>query len=213
MSTAGQHPDTGHGHGHGHGAHPDHDEVFDRDFWENKYRTSDPAALRHEPNPYLLVIAETLTPGRVLDAGCGPGAEAVWLARRGWEVTALDISSVALDHARAIADQEGPDVAARITWQQADLTAWTAPADGYDLVCTNYVHALEDIVPRLAAAVRPGGTLLVVDHFDILAVLDPAEWRPIPMEARSRVVAAFDGTEKVLDDRVMAAVRIAPTTP
>ncbi|GLX93070.1 hypothetical protein Hesp01_10200 [Herbidospora sp. NBRC 101105] len=187
--------------------------MFDRDFWENKYRTSDPAALRHEPNPYLLVIAETLTPGRVLDAGCGPGAEAVWLARRGWEVTALDISSVALDHARAIADQEGPDVAARITWQQADLTAWTAPADGYDLVCTNYVHALEDIVPRLAAAVRPGGTLLVVDHFDILAVLDPAEWRPIPMEARSRVVAAFDGTEKVLDDRVMAAVRIAPTTP
>ncbi|WP_062432898.1 class I SAM-dependent methyltransferase [Herbidospora daliensis] len=183
--------------------------MFDREFWENKYRTSDPDALRHEPNPYLLDVAESLAPGRVLDAGCGPGAEAIWLARRGWEVTALDISEVALDHARALAEEAGPEVVRRITWQQADLTTWTAPDDGYDLVCTNYVHALEDIVPQLAAAVRPGGTLLVVDHFDILAVLDPAEWQPIPLVASPRVVPAFDGTERVLDDRVMAAVKIA----
>nr|WP_062330662.1 class I SAM-dependent methyltransferase [Herbidospora sakaeratensis] len=187
--------------------------MFDRDFWENKYRTSDPRALRHEPNPYLLDVARSLTPGRVLDAGCGPGAEAIWLARRGWEVTAVDISEVALGHARALAEEEDPEVAKRITWQQVDLTAWTAPADGYDLVCTNYVHALEDIVPQLAAAVRPGGTLLVVDHFDILAVLDPAEWRAIPLVAESRVVPAFDGTETVLDDRVMAAVKIGRGAP
>lgn len=202
---------TEHTHNH---HHPDHDEVFDRDFWENKYQTAHHAALHHDPNPYLMTVAAGLTPGRALDAGCGAGPEAIWLAQQGWEVTAVDISSVALDHARAYAAREPAEVAGRITWQQADLTTWAAPAGSYDLVCTNYVHALDEIVPALAAAVRPGGTLLVVDHFDILAVLDPAEWRPIPLKAEQRVVmATFDGSEKVLDDRVMAAVRVSAGAP
>ena len=66
--------------------------------------------------------AADLTPTTALDVGCGEGADAVWLAARGWRVTALDISRVALDRAAAHARAAGAEVAGRITWRQADLT-------------------------------------------------------------------------------------------
>lgn len=103
--------------------------------------------------------------GAALDAGCGTGADAVWLARQGWDVTAVDISPTAVQHARTVAAPE-PEVTTRICWLAADLTVWQPPRR-YDLVVSLYVHPavpFGDFVARLGAAVAPGGTLLVIGH-------------------------------------------------
>jgi methylase of polypeptide subunit release factors len=70
---------------------------------------------------HLLTEAAELRPGLALDAGAGHGAETLWLAARGWRVTAVDFSATALGHARAAAERLGPDVAERVEWVEADL--------------------------------------------------------------------------------------------
>ncbi|WP_433501227.1 class I SAM-dependent methyltransferase [Sphaerimonospora sp. CA-214678] len=102
---------------------------FDEAYWEERYR-SHTAVHERPPNPQLVAEAGDLRPGRALDAGCGEGAEAIWLAARGWHVTAADIASTALRRAREQAEALGDDVMNRIgmnriDWVQADLTAWT----------------------------------------------------------------------------------------
>ena len=69
---------------------------FSAEYWEDRYRVGGGAS-RHEPSPSLLAEAGDLPPGRALDAGCGHGADAVWLARRGWQVTAVDVSAAAVE--------------------------------------------------------------------------------------------------------------------
>lgn len=132
--------------------------------WQERYRTGHPVS-GPAPSPLLVAAADGLAPGRALDAGCGRGANAVWLAARGWEVTGVDVSDVALaDAARAAAAQ---GVADRATWLQADLGEWAPGEQAFDLVVCLYVHLpgpLAALVGRLAAAVAPGGTLLVVGH-------------------------------------------------
>ncbi|WP_030275640.1 FAD-dependent oxidoreductase [Streptomyces sp. NRRL B-24484] len=105
-------------------------------------------------------------PGRALDLGCGEGADAVWLAEQGWRVTAVDISAVALGRAAEHAREAG--VAGRIEFRRADL-AEAFPEGSWDLVCAQYLHSevelpRDAILRRAAAAVAPGGTLLVVGH-------------------------------------------------
>ncbi|MBB5953830.1 SAM-dependent methyltransferase [Saccharothrix tamanrassetensis] len=141
-------------------------EEFDREFWEERYRGRAAAGL-HEPNPQLVAEAAGLAPGRALDAGCGEGADALWLASRGWRVTAVDIAATALRRARQHAEALGTDITSRIDWVQADLTGWTPAEEQFDLVSTHYVHpagSREALFDRLAASVAPGGTLLVVGH-------------------------------------------------
>lgn len=120
------------------------------------------------PNPQLVAEAAELAPGRALDVGCGEGADAVWLAQRGWQVTAVDIADTALRRAAGHAAEAGADVADRITWTRADLRE-QPPAEGrYDLVSAQFMHLPGDtrrpLFARLAAAVTPGGTLLIVGH-------------------------------------------------
>lgn len=108
-----------------------------------------------------------LEPGRALDAGCGRGADALWLAARGWHVTAFDVSATALDRARETARSAGPAIAERVEWVHADLSTWTPDERRYDLVTSQYVHVpgpVEELFGRLASWVAPGGTLLVVGH-------------------------------------------------
>ena len=139
---------------------------LDPTWWEDRYRSQD-AGTAHPPNPYLVEVAGGLDPGRALDAGCGEGAETLWLAERGWHVTALDVSQTALDRARERAEALGPEVAGRITWVRAELAAWSPPTGGLDLVCSHYAHPTGPagrMVEQLGAAVAPGGTLLVVGH-------------------------------------------------
>lgn len=141
-------------------------EEFDKAYWEGRYRGHTPVG-SGEPNPQLVAEVGDFAPGTALEAGCGEGANAIWLASRGWRVTAVDLASTALRRAREHAETLGADVTSRIDWVQADLTVWTPTEEHFDLVCAHYVHpaaSREALFRRLAASVAPGGTLLIVDH-------------------------------------------------
>lgn len=139
---------------------------FDGDSWDAHWRDADhdEVAGPGDRNPYVAQLTEVVPPGRALDAGCGTGADAVWLAAQGWRVTGVDVAPTALAHADARARAAG--VADRVTWVAADLTTWE-PGERFDLVMTNYAHATIpqlDLYARVAEWVAPGGTLLVVGH-------------------------------------------------
>ena len=139
---------------------------FTQEFWDDRYSSAD-RLWSGKPNAQLAAQLADLPPGRALDAGCGEGADAIWLAGRGWSVTALDVSVVALKRgADAAAAVLSPHAAERITWQQADLLSWDPPAAEFDLVTSHYMHAPDftGLHRRLACAVRPGGTFLAVAH-------------------------------------------------
>jgi SAM-dependent methyltransferase len=150
---------------------------FDRQYWDDRWtealsRHADAGTCR-PPNAHLIAELEDLRPGVALDAGCGHGADTLWLAERGWQVIAVDFSATALAHARSSAEAAGAGVAGRIEWAEADLATWTPEPGRYDLVACLYVHlagSVEDAVRRLAAGVASGGTLFLVGHRPI----DPA---------------------------------------
>jgi SAM-dependent methyltransferase len=151
-------------HEHAHGAPGE--SPYTQEFWDDRYGSAD-QLWSGKPNAQLVAQLADLLPGRALDAGCGEGADAIWLAGRGWTVTAVDVSVVALKRgAEAAVALLGDDGAARITWQQADLLSWTPPAAEFDLVTSHYMHAPDytGLHRRLADGVRPGGTFLAVAH-------------------------------------------------
>src|SRR5205809_7736595 len=78
------------------------------DEWDARYSERDGARWSGRPNGRLVAEVADLTPGRALDVGCGEGADAIWLAQRGWTVTAIDISDLALCRAREAAELAGP---------------------------------------------------------------------------------------------------------
>jgi SAM-dependent methyltransferase len=137
----------------------------DRESYDELYRSAR-ALWSGRPNRSLVVEASELPPGRALDAGSGEGGDALWLAERGWRVTAVDFSTVALERAAAQAASRGVD--GRVEWVHADLGEWTPPKGGFDLVTAHYLHASwtdrSAMFRRLAGAVAPGGILLVVGH-------------------------------------------------
>jgi SAM-dependent methyltransferase len=197
----------------------------DRDSWERRWSAalhdSTHAVDRRPPSAFLLAEAADLRPGSALDAGAGHGAETLWLAARGWRVTAVDFSATALDHARASAERLGAEAAGRIDWIEADLMTWAPPPERYDLVICLYLHvvgSVETLVLRLAAGVAPGGTLLLVGHRpvdpvtgaptpaagqvqisveDAVAALHPARWEILVAEERPRQ-AAGTGVDAVV---------------
>jgi SAM-dependent methyltransferase len=143
--------------------------MYDRAYWETLWEKTlrdhpDKVAARR-PNATLLAEIAELKAGRALDAGCGQGAEALWLGARGWRVTAVDYSAAALAHGRATADAMG--IADCIAWICGDLASWSAPAASFDLVVSLYVHCANgaaEMIQRLANAVAPGGTLVMIGH-------------------------------------------------
>jgi SAM-dependent methyltransferase len=134
--------------------------------WDQRYAEAE-RVWSGQPNGALVAEVEDLKPGRALDVGCGEGADAIWLALRGWDVTALDVSQVALNRAQAAADDAG----AAVHWLHAGLLAAAVPVMHFDLVSAQYPALLrtpDNHAERaLLAAVAPGGTLLVVHHADI----------------------------------------------
>jgi SAM-dependent methyltransferase len=144
---------------------------YDRSSWEERWsralREHGDRVAQRPPNAWVTGELASLPPGRALDAGCGHGAEVLWLAARGWQVTAVDFAAAALAHARSTAEAIGPDVAARVEWVEGDLASWEPARAAYDLVLSLYVHAAhgaEELVRRLGAGVARGGTLFLVGH-------------------------------------------------
>src|SRR5512139_2178038 len=117
---------------------------YERRFWEARWaqalREHGDGVAQRPPNAHLIAELVDLRPGRALDAGCGHGSDTLWLAARGWRVTAVDFSAAALAHGRATAEALGSDVAERIDWVEADLAVWAPPPGSYDLVASLYVH-------------------------------------------------------------------------
>ena len=116
----------------------------------------------------------------------GHGPETLWLAARGWRVTAVDFSATALGHARASAERLGTEAAERIDWIEADLVTWAPPPERYDLVICMYLHvagSVEELVRRLAAGVAPGGTLLLVGHRPV----NPVTGAPTPAAGQIQI--------------------------
>lgn len=176
-------------------------------------------------NPYLAGETGDLVPGTALDAGCGAGAEAIWLASHGWQVTAVDISPEALAGARVRALACG--VSEPVRWIEADLSSWE-PGTRFDLVTTHYAHPAMpqlEFYDRIARWVTPGGTLLVVGHLlthdaaesesrppveasatsaAITAGLDETAWEVVTAEECSRTLSGHAG---LLHDVVVRAAR------
>lgn len=199
---------------------------MDAEFWDNRYSNHD-HVWSGAPNAPLVTEVASLTPGKALDGGCGEGADAIWLARQGWKVTAADFAQAALDKAATEATSQGIE----IDWVRADLTTWQPPQE-FDLVTTQFLHvepSQRDVAFRLlAAAVVPGGTFLVAGHSrqdvkthtggdrrvdvlfdpdDVVALLDPAEWTVLVSEVRERVVPTHDGPFTATDTIVRALRR------
>ena len=202
--------------------------AFDRSFWEERWAralqghagTGPPRS----PNAHLVAELADLSPGLALDAGCGHGSDTLWLAARGWQVTAVDFSETALAHARSTAEAAGADVAEHIDWVEGDLSTWVPEPGRFDLVACLYVHisgSVEETVRRLATGVALGGTLFLVGHRPIdpatgaetaaagqtqvsvdavVATLDPGRWELLTAEDRPRA-AAGTGVDAVIRAR------------
>lgn len=219
------------GHGRDHHGDTRADVITDEAFWDDRYRSST-ALWSGQPNPHLVTEAAGLTPGDALDAGCGEGADAIWLAGLGWQVTAVDISAVALARGAARAAEAGAETAQRITWLRADLTGWVPVSARYDLVSVQFMHlpaeTRDELFRRLAASVAPSGFLLIVGHHpsdlqttamrppapelfftaaDVAALLDPHRWEIVVSAARGRDAADPEGRAITVHDTVLLAQR------
>ena len=189
------------------------DQPGDARFWEQRWeqalREHGDAVASRPPNEHLVGEVADLAPGRALDAGCGHGAETMWLAARGWQVQAVDFSVTALEHARTTAESLEAGIADRIEWVEGDLSTWAPEADSFDLVSCLYVHVAGDVpemVGRLGSGVAPGGTLLLVGHQPI----DPATGQPTPAAGQVQVgvADALDALEPEGWDVVVAEERV-----
>ncbi len=195
--------------------------------WDQRY-TERERLWSGQPNGALVAEVAGLRPGRVLDVGCGEGADAVWLARGGWDVTALEVSGVALGRAAGHARDAGVTV----RWVHAGLAEAALPPASFDLVSAQYPALLRtpDAAAEraLLAAVAPGGVLLLVHHagmdthqvhdggFDpadyvwpsmVAALLDD-DWGVELDEQRPRIAPAGGAGAHHTDDVVLRARRL-----
>jgi thioredoxin reductase/SAM-dependent methyltransferase len=140
------------------------DAFFERPAWEERY--SGERVWSGRVNAQLEAEAVSLAPGRALDIGCGEGGDAIWLASRGWAVTAVDFADAALARTQAHAAEAG--VGERVETRRVDVRSFDPAGETWDLVTSHFFHlpdgGMPDVVRRLASAVAPGGTLLVVGH-------------------------------------------------
>jgi SAM-dependent methyltransferase len=188
----------------------EHEVISGEAAWDERYRSRAGGIWSGQPNAVLVAEAADLEPGRALDVGCGEGADALWLAGRGWQVTGVDIATVALDRAAAAARTRG-------------LTA-------FELVTAHFMHLpaaeREKLFAALADAVVPGGTLLFVGHDpsdghttmgrprvaamfvtadDVAAGLDRDVWEVQVAEARPRSATDPEGRAVTIRDAVLRA--------
>ncbi|MFF4235300.1 class I SAM-dependent methyltransferase [Actinomadura geliboluensis] len=135
--------------------------------WDRRYAGSE-LVWSAGPNLWVEEVAADLPPGRALDLAAGEGRNALWLAERGWTVTAVDFSAAGLARARSLAERRLGERADRVQLVEADLREYTPARHGADLVIVAYLQVDErlrrDALRAAADAVAPGGLLLVVAH-------------------------------------------------
>ncbi|HLU45161.1 MAG TPA: class I SAM-dependent methyltransferase [Natronosporangium sp.] len=205
--------------------------------WDARYAASPELQWGTAPNRWLVQEVATLPAGTALDLGAGEGRNAIWLARHGWRVTAVDFSRVGLATGRRLAEEAAQSTGQQlaIEWVVADVRAYQPAPARYDLVLLAYLHLPEAQRPAVmraaAAGVAPGGILLVIGHDrtnltegyggppdpsvlftaeDILA--DLAEWRRtgrLQVERAERVDRPVDTAEglRVARDALVRLVR------
>ena len=134
--------------------------------WDARYAASPGLEWGAGPNAWVAAQAGDLPPGPALDLGAGEGRNAVWLAERGWRVTAVDFSGVGLQKGRRLADAR--HVTGHVDWVQADVVTYDVRERAYDLVLLSYLHLpapqRRATTRNAASALAPGGTLLVIGH-------------------------------------------------
>lgn len=209
--------------------HPSGEAARDveRHTWDARYRSRERVWTGHPNAPLMDEVEHLVTPGTALDVGCGEGADAVWLARQGWLVTAVDLSTTAIDRAREHAETAG--VAQHITFTDDDLERVIDAHGPWNLVSSLYTHPAQGgqwLVETLAAAVAPGGMLLVIGHHptdphavehpdlhsktfaaeQIAGVLDREMWE-VSATLRERTTREADGRERLWHDSVLVARR------
>ncbi|MFB7649165.1 class I SAM-dependent methyltransferase [Streptomyces sp. NPDC056084] len=198
-------------------------------YWQDVYAAR-PVPTDPRPNVRLTEIVAALPPGAALDLGCGNGGDALWLARRGWRVSAVDISAVAVERLTGLAGACG--LGEFVDARQHDLHE-SFPGGRFDLVNAHYLHtphALDrsKVLRGAAHALRPGGRLLVVDHgstapwswnqdpdayfpppSEVAAGIgaDPATWTIERAEPSSRVATGPDGRKAEVTDHILVLRR------
>ena len=202
--------------------------MFEPPAWEERYSGEESIWSGH-PNPQLVTEVSALTPGSALDVGCGEGGDVIWLAQQGWTVTGADFSANGL--ARAARHAADAGVADRTDWWQVDARTFAAEGRSFDLVTTHFLHppdgGMVEVTRRLAAAVAPGGHLLVVGHApsEVFTQLSsshrkamflaeelvpslPDDFEVLVVEQRPRS-AVRDGVTVDIDDSTLLARRTA----
>ena len=197
---------------------------MDRHAWNERYEATD-LVWTAEPNQTFADEVGALEPGTALDLAAGEGRNAIWLAKQGWTATAVDFSDVALDKARQLAEASGVEIETVV----ADVTTHVPPTGAYDLVAVIYLHLPEDerrlVHQRAAAAVAPGGTMVVLGHDttnltdghggpqdasvlytpdDVVADLEGSGLTVTKAERVDRTVTTPDGDRTAIDALVVA---------
>lgn len=206
--------------------------------WDTRYAESG-LVWSAGPNQFVEAELADLPPGRAIDVASGEGRNAVWLAERGWDVTAVDFSQVGLDKGRAIQarHERGRDL--RIEWVCADVLEYDAGPGGYDLALLAYLQLPAEqrraAVRRAFLSLRDGGTLFVVAHDstnltdgtggpqypevlytaeDVLADLDGERFEVVRAERVAREVARpQDAPDQAPRTAYDALVRVVRTNP
>lgn len=192
-------------------------------FWNELYEKRDQIWSGRANAPLIDAVA-SLKPGTALDLGCGEGGDAVWLALQGWQVTATDVSDVAIKRSKALAKEHG--VEDKITFEQHDLTV-SFPAGEYDLVSAQYLQSpiefkRHEVLQKAASVVAVSGILVIVEHasapswsdhkdmkfptvqetFDSLQ-LDSTKWQVEKLATPKRETASPDGEPATIKDNVI----------
>ena len=194
-----------------------------REHWDRKYAEAE-QLWSVKPNRTFASEASNLAAGRALDLACGEGRHAVWLAERGWRVTAVDFSEVAIARARARAAREQVEV----DFHCSDLLDFEPGRDAFDLVLVLFLQLPRDerrlVLSRAAAALAPGGTFLLVGHdvenleSGVGGPSDPSvlysaadivdELPELEIEKAEQVLRTVDGADRPAIDALVRARRL-----
>ena len=205
-------------------------------FWERRYGDAGAVWSGHV-NRALADIVADFTPGRSLDLGCGEGGDVLWLAEQGWEATGYDLSATAVERAASAASHRGL-ARDRASFETQDLSEWVAAdaAEQFDLITASFLQSpvelpRAEILRAAAKRIAVGGHLVIVAHAAAPSwakqghrmhadfptpegelsdlALDPAAWRTVVAEVRSRDITGPDGKPATLDDSVVVVQRLA----